>query len=366
MKLGEFINGQRGNHGTAKSIDEVVTAAVNMGKSKVGALIIFERDTNLGEIIRTGTVVDYLGNKYKYTPRESAKYKEYIVGIKNAIKDFETGKWSKTYLEDLYDVNTRILTAYVHLEGKPNPEWLRRFYWFDNTIWRLNKIIDWNISSNDKTRCEFIKVEDRNNYTSITQDNDNNGDIWFGMPPNWRVPQIGGAIPIQILTNLPNVEWFLINNNEGVTTSISSGTGSRDILLDIEPNNGDRPKPIQISAVVEGGKTVNLVLYQSYDNETNFTINPNIAYHFALPHDIQLYAGGGVNFGLVSDLNNTAPEGIMGKFGINALIGAAYQYDKWIFALDFKPGYGHAFCEEPSIYLAAFDWKLGLAVRYKL
>lgn len=181
----------------------------------------------------------------------------------------------KTYLEDLYDVNTRILTAYVHLEGKPNPEWLRRFYWFDNTIWRLNKIIDWNISSNDKTRCEFIKVEDRNNYTSITQDNDNNGDIWFGMPPNWRVPQIGGAIPIEIFTNLPNVEWFLINNNEGVTTSTSSGTGGREILLDIEPNNGDRPKPIQISAVIEGGKTVNLVLYQSYDNETYFTINPN-------------------------------------------------------------------------------------------
>ena len=98
----------------------------------------------------------------------------------------------------------------------------------------------------------------------------------------------------------------------------------------------------------------------------DFTINPNMAYHFALPHDIQLYAGGGVNFGLVSDLNNTAPEGIMGKFGINALIGAAYQYNKWVFALDFKPGYGHAFCEEPSIYLAAFDWKLGLAVRYRL
>lgn len=181
----------------------------------------------------------------------------------------------KTYLEDLYDVNTRILTAYVHLEGKPNPEWLRRFYWFDNTIWRLNKIIDWNISSNDKTRCEFIKVEDRNNYTSITQNVNDIGDIWFGMPPNWRVPQIGGAIPIEIFTNLPNVEWFLINNNEGVTTSTSSGTGNRDILLDIEPNNGDKPKPIQISAVIEGGKTVNLVLYQSYDNETKFNVNPN-------------------------------------------------------------------------------------------
>jgi hypothetical protein len=98
----------------------------------------------------------------------------------------------------------------------------------------------------------------------------------------------------------------------------------------------------------------------------DFTINPNIAYHYALPHDIQLYAGGGVNFGLVSDLNNTAPESIMGKFGINALVGAAYQYNKWVFALDFKPGYGHGFDKEPDFYLASFDWKLAFAVRYRL
>ncbi|MBE7056303.1 MAG: TIGR00159 family protein [Ruminococcaceae bacterium] len=53
-----FLKGQAGSHGTSKIIDEVVTATVNMGKSRIGALIIFERDTNLGEIIRTGTVVD--------------------------------------------------------------------------------------------------------------------------------------------------------------------------------------------------------------------------------------------------------------------------------------------------------------------
>ncbi len=53
-----FFKGHSGGHSTSKAIDEVVSAAVNMGKGSVGALIIFERDTNLGEIIRTGTVVD--------------------------------------------------------------------------------------------------------------------------------------------------------------------------------------------------------------------------------------------------------------------------------------------------------------------
>ena len=41
---------------------------------------------------------------------------------------------------------------------------LRRFYWFDNALWRLNTITDWNISSYAATKCEFVKVMDINNY----------------------------------------------------------------------------------------------------------------------------------------------------------------------------------------------------------
>lgn len=100
--------------------------------------------------------------------------------------------------------------------------------------------------------------------------------------------------------------------------------------------------------------------YSLYD----FTINPNVAYHFTLPQNIQLYAGAGVSLGLMGFLEY--PDGVMGEFGINALVGAAYQYNKWVFALDFKPGYGHGFDKEPDFYLASFDWKLAFAVRYRL
>lgn len=72
----------------------------------------------------------------------------------------------KTYIEDLYDVNTKVLDCYVRLEDKPNPEWLRKFYWFDNSIWRINKIQDWNISSFETTKMQFIKVQDISNYSS--------------------------------------------------------------------------------------------------------------------------------------------------------------------------------------------------------
>lgn len=39
-------------------IDEIVTATVNMANTKTGALIVIERETKLGDVIRTGTLID--------------------------------------------------------------------------------------------------------------------------------------------------------------------------------------------------------------------------------------------------------------------------------------------------------------------
>ena len=61
-KLKSFLRGHSGGQSTDTVVEEVVSAAFSMGKGRVGALIIFERDTNLGEIIRTGTVVDAEGS----------------------------------------------------------------------------------------------------------------------------------------------------------------------------------------------------------------------------------------------------------------------------------------------------------------
>lgn len=73
--------------------------------------------------------------------------------------------WRK-YIADLYNVNTRKLTCYVRAEmdGRPWPYWLRRFYWFENSIWRLNEIKDLNPASFDTTKMEFIKVQSIDNY----------------------------------------------------------------------------------------------------------------------------------------------------------------------------------------------------------
>lgn len=74
------------------------------------------------------------------------------------------GKCWRKFMTDLYDVNNRKLICSVRFPERPNGMMLRRFYWFDNAIWRLNTVTDWNISSYSPTKCEFVKVMDTDNY----------------------------------------------------------------------------------------------------------------------------------------------------------------------------------------------------------
>lgn len=56
LRRGRLIDGEESE--IAKCIDKICRAAGNMQEKKIGALIVFERKTQLGEIIGTGTVID--------------------------------------------------------------------------------------------------------------------------------------------------------------------------------------------------------------------------------------------------------------------------------------------------------------------
>lgn len=66
----------------------------------------------------------------------------------------------KDYLADYFHEDARKLTAYVRLSGQVSDEWLRRLYWFDNALWRLNAISEYDAMSEESTKCEFLKVQD--------------------------------------------------------------------------------------------------------------------------------------------------------------------------------------------------------------
>lgn len=95
----------------------------------------------------------------------------------------------------------------------------------------------------------------------------------------------------------------------------------------------------------------------------DFTVNPNAEYHFILPNNFKFYVGGGVNLGMLGAFEG---GGVGGKFGINAIAGAQFNPSSLplAFALDFRPGYGLMFEDQPG--MSFFDWKIALAVRYRL
>lgn len=71
----------------------------------------------------------------------------------------------QSYMADRYDVNTKVMTCRVDFSGlQVNHGLLRRFYWFDNSLWVLNKIKNYSLTTYDPVECEFIQVQDKDNY----------------------------------------------------------------------------------------------------------------------------------------------------------------------------------------------------------
>ena len=74
-------------------------------------------------------------------------------------------KFWRNYLRDRYDVNTKVMTCRVNFGGlQVGQDLLRKFFWFDNSLWVLNKINNYSLTTYDPVECEFVQVQDKNNY----------------------------------------------------------------------------------------------------------------------------------------------------------------------------------------------------------
>lgn len=82
----------------------------------------------------------------------------------NADATIYARRW-KRYLADRYDVNTKKMTCKVDFRGmQVNAELLRKFYYYDNAIWVLNAISNYSLTTYDPVECEFVQVQDKDNY----------------------------------------------------------------------------------------------------------------------------------------------------------------------------------------------------------
>lgn len=74
--------------------------------------------------------------------------------------------WAR-YMSDRYSPGTKVMTCYVYTGGiRFDADALRRFYWIDGAVWALNKIQNYDLNGDGICKCEFVQVQDMQNYVN--------------------------------------------------------------------------------------------------------------------------------------------------------------------------------------------------------
>lgn len=199
---------------------------------------------------------DTSGEKIEYT-WDFGRVRNTYVPVKSYVDKatiFE--RWWANYVADLYNANTRVVEAYVKMEGKVVGEWLRAMYWWDNCYWVLTEINDYNITSYATTRCKFVKVNDIANYTSAITPPQPATPTATLVPSTYMIPATGGTITATVKTT-DGGSWHLEYPNY-VHPSQVAGTGDTTITIQFDSNpNSD-------------GREFNIGAYRTVGTNTHF------------------------------------------------------------------------------------------------
>lgn len=117
--------------------------------------------SSMPQFIRYNIVNNIINHSWDFAvPKE--------IYIPNTTYDEKTTIYNRfwgDFYKDQLDINTKKITCNVNLQGiAVNNELLRKFYYFGNSLWILNKIDNYDINSNKTTKCEFIKVNEQYSY----------------------------------------------------------------------------------------------------------------------------------------------------------------------------------------------------------
>ena len=219
----------------------------------------------------------------------------------------------KDYLTDLYSVNTRVVTCYVYCSRPLSKQDLRHFYFFDNSYWVINKIIDYN-PNKQVTKIEFVKVNntlayttnlsiDSNDYLNVIPTNlnfttdlstlasiqsnlcwgayivyeDESGETFSASITSTNFDLIGGSAILTI--NATSGLAWTITSSDWISASSTAGTGSSTVTLTIPQTSSTRTGSVVVSG--SNGSSSSFTITQQttsveiVPSQTVYTINPN-------------------------------------------------------------------------------------------
>ena len=157
----------------------------------------------------------------------------------------------RDYIGDLYNANTRILKTKMRIVGKPDVEWLRRFYWFDNAVWRLQEIKDWNVGKEGLTDVVFVKVMDPANYTDRGSQT---GQVITLTPSMLNIPASGATVTLGIAVS-DGGSWYLQYDSGFMTPDVTAGTGSTTVTIVFDASQTQSFMELPVTVVGDSGGT---------------------------------------------------------------------------------------------------------------
>lgn len=127
---------------------------------------LWDESLSAARVPRFGRVATFSGETYSLdfgTPKETFYIPEVSLAPEQAIY----ARWWERYLIDLLSKDTKKAECYVvfppHLDMRHE---MRKFYLFDRSLWVLNKVTDYDATKVQPVKCEFIRVTDKEAYTS--------------------------------------------------------------------------------------------------------------------------------------------------------------------------------------------------------
>ena len=127
--------------------------------------------------------------------------------------------WDR-YYKDKLNINTKLVTANVNLSTfNVNEDMFKNFYYFKNSYWLLNKIDNYDINSNRTTKCEFIKINDKNNYLL---DDNKYFNYFFIYDDSVIVNHSAGTFTTSVSAT---TKWKVVSYTSNKITSITPSTG---------------------------------------------------------------------------------------------------------------------------------------------
>lgn len=153
--------------------------------------------------------------------------------------------WQR-YLEDLYDIDTRIVDVYVKFDEKVMQNYLKKYWYFDNSYWVISEIIDYNPVSNEVTKVKFVKVNEWDVYNDDNQAEMPDNIITITVNPS-NVGVGGGTISCTV-TVADGVSWQLVNVHTALTPTVNSGVGPLTFNVSVAANNTQFKREMLICA----------------------------------------------------------------------------------------------------------------------